>query len=98
MNKYTPGPWRFIRTGWGCQVIAGSTVVCALDTDVPTMPKKTIERRLANARLIAVTPELLEACKGLLEYRDRNTLNFQLEKADDWLDLMRAAIAKAENQ
>lgn len=51
-----------------------------------------------DARLIAAAPELLEACKALVDYRDHNGLNFQLEKADDFIHLMRIAIAKAEGQ
>jgi hypothetical protein len=33
------------------------------------------------------------ACRGLIEYRDRSgSLNFQLEKADDFIRLMRIAL------
>ncbi len=49
-----------------------------------------------NAQLFAAAPALLEACEGLIAYRNRNTLNFQLEKADYFIDLMRAAIAQAK--
>lgn len=41
--------------------------------------------------------DLLAACKALVEYRDRaGALGFQLEKADDYINGMRAAIAAAE--
>lgn len=36
--------------------------------------------------------ELRTAASLLLSYRDRNPLNFQLEKADDFLDRMRMAL------
>jgi hypothetical protein len=41
--------------------------------------------------------DLLAACKALVEYRDRaGALGFQLEKADDYINQIRAAIAAAE--
>jgi len=43
--------------------------------------------------------DLLEACKELIAYRDRNgPLNFQLEKADDFIHRMRVAVDKAERR
>jgi len=33
--------------------------------------------------------EIVRAVNGLVEYRKRNTLNFQLEKADDFIRIMR---------
>lgn len=42
-------------------------------------------------------PELLAACKALIAYRDAaGPLNFQLEKADDFINALHAAIARAE--
>lgn len=35
---------------------------------------------------------LRTACRKLISYRDRNTLNFQLEKADDFINQIRAAL------
>lgn len=41
--------------------------------------------------------QLLDACKKLIAYRDAyGPLNFQLEKADDFIHMMRIAIAAAE--
>jgi len=45
--------------------------------------------------LRAQNAELIEACKALVHYSERNTLNFQLEKLSDFVDAIRAAIAKA---
>lgn len=52
-----------------------------------------------NARLFASAPDLLAACEALVKYRDRaGALNFQLEKADDYIRNIRAAIAKARGE
>ena len=68
MTTHTPGPWRFARLSWGCQVISDSTVVTAISLDVPTLPKRFIEQRIADARLIAAVPELLEALQAMVHY------------------------------
>ena len=41
---------------------------------------------------------LREACLNLLEYRKRNTLNFQLEKLDDYLRDIQTVMDEQENQ
>ena len=52
---------------------------------------------LKAAALEAEDAGLKAACKGLIDYRDRvGPLGFQLEKADDFIGQMRAAIAAAE--
>ena len=61
---------------------------------VAELPRGAFTEDTAN--LLAAAPQLLEACKLLIAYRDKNTLNFQLEKADDFIRMMRAAIAAAE--
>lgn len=44
-------------------------------------------------------PDLLVACEKLVAYRDRaGAGNFQLEKADDFIHMMRAAIARAKGE
>lgn len=61
---------------------------------------KRIAQLLAEAR----TPEerhaggLVELCSGLLRYRRANTLNFQLEKLDDYLDHIRELLAAIERE
>jgi hypothetical protein len=37
---------------------------------------------------------LIDICKKLIKYRDNNTLNFQLEKLDDYLDTIRQLITE----
>ena len=43
-------------------------------------------------RLEAVNKQLIAAFYALLEYREHNTLNFQLEKLDDYLIRMKNVI------
>ena len=51
----------------------------------------------ANDNLAAAAPYLLAACKKMIAYRDRaGAINFQLEKADDFIRLMRIAVDMAE--
>ena len=53
----------------------------------------------ANAELFTNAPAMLEACEQLLSYRDRaGALNFQLEKADDYLRIIRAVIARVKGE
>jgi len=53
----------------------------------------------ANAGLFAESPAMLEACEQLLSYRDRaGAINFQLEKADDYLRAIRTVIARVKGE
>ena len=55
-----------------------------------------IEAAQVAAELAALNA-VVEAARALVEYRDRaGALNFQLEKADDFLFRMRNALAKAQ--
>lgn len=40
---------------------------------------------------------LVEVCRKLLEYRKHNTLNFQLEKADDYFWQIENILAEIDN-
>lgn len=51
-----------------------------------------------TARLMSLAPDFLDACKGLIDYRDHNVLNFQLEKADDFINKMRDLIYMLEHR
>lgn len=76
MSKYTPGPWK-------------RKIKSVL---IPIAPYEWAEAyggSIANARLIAAAPDLLEALKGVLRVADRKT---------DEFDAARAAIAKAEGE
>jgi hypothetical protein len=52
----------------------------------------------ANAHIIEAAPDLLDASERLIAYRDANTVNFQLEKADDFFRELRTAIRKARGE
>jgi hypothetical protein len=54
------------------------------------------EERVANARLIASAPELLEACKRALDSIER--INNGYEKGYLTVDFIREAIARAEGK
>ena len=59
-TQHTPGPWK--EDKYGCVIDAGGRVVCNefCTTSIP------LAESLANARLIAAAPELLEALENLL--------------------------------
>lgn len=66
-TKHTPGPWEtggvmtlveFRPEGWNAPM-------CIADCHTKNAPQSETER-VANARLIAAAPELLEACKAAM--------------------------------
>jgi len=78
--KHTPGPWTVWEEG-GVYVDSPTYLVCSVYGPGPAV--------LANARLIAAAPELLEALKDVMERLvDRH-------EADESAVKARAAIAKA---
>lgn len=93
--KHTAGPW----------AISGRTSTCIRTADQEQRiaymetADNTIETCVANARLIAAAPELLEALKGILsdieEYQEINKLG---GKDNHWQVISRTAIAKAEGE
>ncbi len=107
--KHTPGPWKASPVSG----IVGSLISCERGNVAAVMPQGTpqrfdIEQTVANARLIAAAPELLEAlkrivcsdCRNGVLYRD--SLFFDLEREDDQQQCPNcaprlAAIAKAES-
>ena len=79
MSKHTPGPWATRESATHVTV----TNACG---DAVFHEDKRIPGVMADARLIAAAPELLDACKAAL--------------SDDqpYIDKCRAAIAKATGQ
>lgn len=99
MSKHTPGPWRVFICDDGGQWSGWPLSINAVDDEDKSIVRPggqypyewdatmSQHEAIANARLIAAAPELLEACKSALGAFERND-------AIDWDDLA-AAIAKA---
>jgi hypothetical protein len=98
MSKHTPGPW-FIKTegktiGIGVQSLSGIARINPFGNENEGEP---IETDMANAKLIAAAPDMLEALK-LAETR-LNELEKHFGKqghsSSDTIKQIKAAIAKA---
>lgn len=86
-NKHTPGPWSFYTEPQpnGCPVVGSKgLLVCMLGHSVRMPDQK--ETALANARLIAAAPELLEACQTFSEWLRREEAGFPAETRFDTPD------------
>ena len=81
MSKHTPGPWKFIDVVGCCTIEAPSRQLLKYMSPTST--------NVANARLMAAAPDLLEALEAVLSVADRAT---------DEFDLARAAIARAKGE
>lgn len=94
MNKHTPGPWK-VSNYRPYDIIARdpkeSTYECGDNRYDPiaTVYRNHTQEFLANARLIAAAPELLEALKGVLEW-DYDELDYDLRKR------LESVVAKVE--
>jgi hypothetical protein len=85
MSKHTEGPW--IANEETLTVCTrGGGVIADIWTEVSHEPKTVV----ANTRLIAAAPDLLEACKKILELCDENDC-FETTR-----EMVRHAIKKAE--
>lgn len=88
MSKHTPGPWEVFHHSIG----TGVTSTKAFDvSDVAHCSgfnsRRTRDEELANARLIAAAPELLEVLKEIMSWEENEQMR--------WAQKARAAIAKA---
>lgn len=101
--QHTPGPWGLTRSyqpeqnkaAWNTQSPyitnrAGRHVACVLLGEA--IPDQEI---LANARLIAAAPDLLEACYALLESEDSTLGDGGSVIGDAFRIMLREAIARA---
>lgn len=66
-TQHTPGPWKWDES-WGAIVVDRpdmQKLICPMWTgcDRARMGRDVVDEDLANARLIAAAPDLLEACK-----------------------------------
>ena len=103
MSKHTKGPWEVVRTDAGIIVRtesekktrAGASRYAAIGGFDRSDPEQLAEA-LANARLIAAAPELLEALEALVNDFGRDGYGGELEDGEcRVIDMARNAIAKA---
>lgn len=89
MSKHTPGPWH-VSDGW---VQTDTSAVCMISRHALD------ERELADARLIAAAPDLLEALELILETRIQEKHMWSASPGESPLhDRCLAAIAKAKGE
>lgn len=90
-NKHAPLPYRVDEERY--IVDANSNDVA--DMDACHRTEAIDETAAFVVRACNAHYDLIAACEKLINYRNQNTLNFQLEKADTYIDMMRAAVEKA---
>lgn len=91
MSAHTPGPWDFcgLNKRWG--IYPASAVNDGIDYFIATTRQISFpEREKANARLMAASPKLLEACKAAEEWLSG------WASASPYIEVIRAAIQEAE--
>lgn len=73
-DRWTPGPWQATRNGDAWLVLRGAWDVAGIDGTGEIAHSRysamTYEENAANARLIALAPELVEALRGLVTLAD----------------------------
>ena len=108
-TKHTPGPWKVSRD---TRTIFASTegagvLIRGVEQTIPQIAHvigngfaATLEEQKANARLIAAAPDLLSACRDVLEALDDRYDGAADSKylwAGRHIDALRNAIANAES-
>ena len=88
-SKHTPGPWVVWRDYNVINIEHRLVAACGGSTDSRNQERAHNEN-IANARLIAAAPDMLEALQGLLSSDGRFVYGTQ-----DRIECARAAIAKA---
>jgi hypothetical protein len=92
-QKHTPGPWHVTGSDVGGAMVVTDQVEIA---GWPDMPQ---DRSMANARLIAAAPELLEACKQALTAATEPVSFAEMKaEAERVIKALRAAIERAEGK
>ena len=85
--KHTKGPWAVssstLIVNSEAQIVANTIPVVVPGLDIP------IKEAIANARLIAAAPELLQACREAL-------IIVEDESYTDEIEMLKTAIKKAE--
>ena len=86
-TKFTEGPWHMDSEGGVCGGFRGDETV--VDNVSGSSPNEAV----ANARLIAAAPELLEALHRIVEWVDAGC-----DPSQKSIEAARAALAKAEGR
>ena len=95
-SKHTPGPWKAIHTTHGLTVCNESNRFVALLTD---STKLEGSEDYANAILITASPDILSAAKRVIgKYDKADEDEESQEDLSTAIDMLRAAIAKAEGK
>ena len=108
MEKHTPGPWKSTTYCGYCDVMSETNGICRIvaETFGPSINSNGYphpETQIANGRLIAAAPELLDALRWVVECADP-TMERGDEEYFDYADLYhaidraRAAIQKATGE
>jgi hypothetical protein len=95
MNQHTQGPWSF-KTNWCDMVASDEGVICIIMEDNEKGINRTKLVNRANARLIAASPDLLEALESLIAMDDADGMG-----VDGWekrFNVARAAVSRARGQ
>ncbi len=98
MSKHTPGPWKYSTEPQpnGCPIIGAQGLMIAMLAHTVKQADQR-ETALANARLIAAAPELLEALRVAALALAHATETVPVVYDDDY-NRVSAAIAKAVGQ
>lgn len=85
MSKHTPGPWEFVPAGVEPVVQKAGEFPHGFICNVGS------QNFVADARLIAAAPDLLEALKMVLQHG-------RIDNSEERMNVVSAAIAKAEGR
>jgi hypothetical protein len=100
--KHTPGPWHVLALGKSCHFAIATKNAAPIQAGIAFCDYKSINLRhedhLANARLIAAAPDLLEACVYILGHLNQRLKNRPDLITDDEKAHLSIAIAKATGQ
>lgn len=97
MAEHTPGPWHLVEKQlvWWVMPPIGEPVQILSKHGSVTTQDRSHEEVLANATLTAAAPELLAACRGLIDALE-SMMAIDHPQLHGDVAVARAAIAKAE--
>ena len=102
MSNHTPGPWTVDTSGnvpgWHEDGRECLSIVSYFPTIAVVNNNKEEFNGRANALLIAAAPDLLEACRGLLDAIHDSMTHESQNHHREQIDAARAAVEKAEGE